>query len=177
MKKMLENLSLNKAVIEDLDFIWNILQQAIQKRKEEGSDQWQDGYPNPDVIKDDIYNGFAYVVKQNNSDIIAYVAISDKEEIAYNDLVGEWITDNQYIAIHRLAVSQEIKIKGLGTWIMLEAEKVALSKNINSIRVDTNFDNVGMLRVFEKLDYHYCGEVLYRGGMRKAFEKILLGNP
>ena len=36
------------------DRIWEILQDAIRKRKEEGSLQWQDGYPNPEVIADDL---------------------------------------------------------------------------------------------------------------------------
>jgi hypothetical protein len=30
--------------------IWIILQQAIARRKADGSNQWQDGYPNPEVI-------------------------------------------------------------------------------------------------------------------------------
>ena len=47
---MLEELSLRKANYEDTTRIWEILQQAIEKRKEEGSDQWQDGYPNMDVM-------------------------------------------------------------------------------------------------------------------------------
>lgn len=173
---MLEKLSIGKAVLEDIDAIWKILEQAILKRKEEGSNQWQDGYPNIDVIRNDIYNNCGYVVKINNTEIIAYAAISDKEESAYNELEGEWLTDNPYIVIHRLAVSQENKIKGLGTWIMQEAENIALSKNITSIKVDTNFDNVGMLRVFEKLGYKFCGEVQYRGDKRNAFEKIILNN-
>jgi hypothetical protein len=28
----------------------DILQQAIARRKADGSNQWQDGYPNPEVI-------------------------------------------------------------------------------------------------------------------------------
>lgn len=173
---MLENVSLRKAVLDEVDAIWEILEQAILKRKEEGSDQWQDGYPNIDVIKNDLLNDSAYVVVQDDSKVIAYVAISDKGESAYENLDGEWLTNDKYVVIHRVAVSQENKIKGLGTWIMLEAEKVAISKNITSIKVDTNYDNTGMLRVFEKLDYKFCGEVSHRGDIRKAFEKILTKN-
>ena len=43
-----------KAFPSDASKIWEILQQAIFKRKKEGSNQWQDGYPNPEVIKKDI---------------------------------------------------------------------------------------------------------------------------
>jgi len=52
-------------------------------------------------------------------------------------------------------------------------EKVALEKNIHSIKVDTNFDNPAMLKTFENLGYSYCGEVYFRGSARKAFEKVI----
>ena len=50
---------------------------------------------------------------------------------------------------------------------------VTLESNVYSIKVDTNFDNVPMLRILDKLGYVYCGEVFFRGSARKAFEKVL----
>ena len=166
-------LNLRQANLSDADRIWEILQQAIQKRKEEGRNQWQNGYPNMTVVNNDISNGFGYVFTNNQNLIIGYVAIIDEIEPAYTAIEGQWLNDDPYIVIHRLAVAQDIKIKGLGTWAMTEIEKVAISKNIHTIKVDTNFDNVGMLRVFEKLGYHYCGEVYFDGSPRKAFQKII----
>ena len=52
-------------------------------------------------------------------------------------------------------------------------EEIAIQHNIFSIKVDTNFDNIAMLKIFESLGYVYCGEVTFRGGVRKAFEKVL----
>ena len=51
-----------KAGLSDAPAIWQILQQGIARRKAEGSDQWQDGYPNPDVVKKDIGQGAGYVL-------------------------------------------------------------------------------------------------------------------
>ena len=56
---------------------------------------------------------------------------------------------------------------------MLAAEAVCRKQGILSIKADTNFDNAGMLRVFEKLGYTYCGEVYFRGAARRAYEKRL----
>ncbi|MCW0493328.1 GNAT family N-acetyltransferase, partial [Riemerella anatipestifer] len=39
------------ARIEDIDIIWEMLQQGIRRRKEDGSNQWQDGYPNRRVVE------------------------------------------------------------------------------------------------------------------------------
>ena len=50
---------------------------------------------------------------------------------------------------------------------------LAKGNNIFSIKVDTNFDNIPMLKILEKLGYTYCGEVTFRGSFRKAFEKTL----
>ena len=47
-----------KADATDISEIWAILQQAIIRRKNDGSNQWQDGYPNPDVVKNDIEKGY-----------------------------------------------------------------------------------------------------------------------
>ena len=56
-----------KAFPSDASRIWEILQQAILKRKEEGSNQWQDGYPNSEVIKKDISKEIGYVLIINNA--------------------------------------------------------------------------------------------------------------
>ena len=170
---MLNTIYLRQATIADLPNIWDIIQQAILKRKNEGSDQWQDGYPNLEIIQEDISNGFGYIIVTEENNIIGYVAIINEVEPAYTAIEGKWLNDEEYLVIHRLAVAQNIVIKGLGTWTMQEIEKIALVKNIHSIKVDTNFDNTAMLRVFDKLGYIYCGEVNFGGGIRKAFQKIL----
>lgn len=153
------SIQLRKVSTADVDAIWSILQQAIEKRKVEGSTQWQDGYPNPTVINRDIENGWSYVCMDEQDNIIAYVALIFDIEPAYEAIQGKWLTDGPYAVIHRLAVSQERKIKGLATEIMMAAENICLQQGVPSIKVDTNFDNTAMLRILEKLGYTYCGEV------------------
>lgn len=161
-----------KATMEDSDDIWEILQGAIQRRKNDGSRQWQDGYPNLDVVKEDIEKGFGYVLTEN--DVIAgYTAILINDEPAYDNLEGEWLTNGNFVVVHRLAVSDEYIGKGIAQKIMLFTEDIALQNDIHSVKVDTNFDNIPMLKIFEKLGYTYCGEVMLKGGIRKAFEKKL----
>jgi GNAT superfamily N-acetyltransferase len=76
--------------------------------------------------------------------------------------------------VHRVAVSKLAKGKGIATKLFKNIEGLCLEKNIHSIKVDTNFDNVPMLKILDKLDYTYCGEVYFRGAARKAFEKKLI---
>ena len=73
--------------------IWNILQEAIEQRKQDGSEQWQNGYPNEQTVYDDITNGYAYVLIDNEV-MVAYAAIIFGIEPAYNDIKGKWLTND-----------------------------------------------------------------------------------
>lgn len=75
--------------------------------------------------------------------------------------------------MHRVAISDQYIGKGLAQIMLKYMEEYALSNNIYSIKADTNFDNAGMLKIFEKMGYSYCGEVTFRGTPRRAFEKVL----
>jgi hypothetical protein len=165
---------LRKAVIAELSFIWDIIQQAIEQRKQDGSDQWQNGYPNEQTIKDDITKGYAYVLIDNNV-IIAYAAIIFDVEPAYNDIKGKWLTNGDYVVIHRVASSNSVKRKGVATNLFMMIEDLCIEKKVHSIKVDTNFDNIPMLKILNKLNYTYCGEVFFGNALRKAFEKVMPG--
>lgn len=162
-----------KAELKDIAAIWDILQQAIIRRKEDGSDQWQDGYPNPVVVQKDIEGATGYVLTWEDT-IIGYCAVLANDEPAYENIEGEWLTTVGFVAVHRVAISQNYLGKGLAQKILECVEHVAKSNDIYSIKADTNFDNLAMIRIFEKLGYVYCGEVFFRGSPRKAYEKILV---
>ena len=167
------NLNFRKATIIEIPQIWVILQQAIVRRKQDGSQQWQDGYPNPAVIKQDIEKGFGYVLTTNEDTITGYAAIIFNDEPAYENIKGTWLTNNDFAVVHRLAISEQELGKGYAKKMLYFTEDLALENNIFSIKVDTNFDNIAMNKIFEKLGYTYCGEVIFRGGVRKAYEKKL----
>ena len=164
--------SLRNAQKDDQKTIWKILQQAIERRKKDGSKQWQDGYPNEETIQNDIANNYGFVLEMNK-EIVAYAAIIFDLEPAYEAIEGKWLTDGNYIVIHRVAISKEFAGQGIATKFFKKIEEFSISKNVFSIKVDTNFDNIPMLKILEKLGYKYCGEVYFRGDSRKAFEKIL----
>lgn len=168
-------MNLRKATASEIPAIWKILQQAIDRRKQDGSAQWQDGYPNEQSIRNDLASGSAYVLIDNEQ-IIAYAAIIFDVEPAYTEIDGKWLTNEEYVVVHRVATSNEVIGKGVATHLFKLIEDIALDSNVYSIKVDTNFDNIPMLKILAKLDYVYCGEVFFRGSARKAFEKALHRN-
>lgn len=165
-------LNFRKAKITELPEIWNIIQDAIQRRKEDGSNQWQDGYPNPDVLKNDIHKEAGFVLTENNV-VIGYCAILINDEPEYDNIEGKWLTNDDFVVFHRVAIATTHLGKGFAKVMFNCIEDYALSKNIYSIKADTNFDNLAMISIFEKLGYIYCGEVYFRGSPRKAYEKVL----
>lgn len=163
---------LRKADNSDISIIWKILQQAIEQRRQDGSEQWQHGYPNEQTVYDDITNGYGYVLIDDRA-IIAYAAIIFGIEPAYNDITGQWLTHGDYVVVHRVATSNAAKGKGVATALFKLLEDLAIEHNVFSIKVDTNFDNIPMLKLLERLEYSYCGEIFFGGAPRKAFEKVL----
>ena len=161
-----------KARITEIPQIWDILQNAILRRKKDGSEQWQDGYPNPEVIENDIKKEAGFVLTNENT-IIGYVAVIINDEPAYTAIQGKWLSNEDFVVFHRVAIAEDYLGKGLSKVILNFIEDFALSKQIYSLKADTNFDNLAMLHLFEKLGYQYCGEVFFRGSARKAFEKVL----
>lgn len=166
------NKHFRKATHQDIPYIWTILQSAILRRKNDGSNQWQDGYPNPEVIKEDINKEVGYVLVYDE-EIVGYVAILINDEPEYANIEGSWLSNEDFVVFHRVAIAEGWIGKGLAKKLMEQVENFSRSCGIKSIKADTNFDNLPMLRLFEKLGYEYCGEVHFRGSARKAYEKII----
>ncbi|MEZ7497769.1 GNAT family N-acetyltransferase [Flavobacterium sp. Arc3] len=161
-----------KATTSEIPQIWGILQKAIARRKEDGSNQWQDGYPNPDVIENDIDKNAGYVLTEGDS-ILGYCALLINDEPKYQKIEGKWLTNDDFVVFHRVAISEKHLGKGLAKKLMNLIADFAISNNIYSLKADTNYDNFAMMAIFEKLGYSYCGEVYFRGSPRKAYEKVL----
>ena len=168
----MNDMALRAATEADLPAIWEILQQAIERRRRDGSAQWQDGYPNEEIIRDDIATGRAHVLVEGDA-IVGYAAVIFGTEPAYEAIDGRWLTHGRYAVVHRVARSDAAKGKGVATRLFELVEELCLAKGVHSIRMDTNFDNAPMLHIAEKLHYVYCGEVSFDGASRKAYEKVL----
>ncbi len=161
-----------KALQADTGRIWQIILQAKEQMRLRGSEQWQNGYPAVENITGDIGNGYGYVLCHDDV-VIAYGAVVFDGEPAYDDIKGNWLTNQPYVVVHRLAVANEMKKQGIATLFMQQVEELSRRNNVSSFRVDTNFDNHYMQKVLTKLGFIYCGEIMYENDFRMAYEKIL----
>ena len=104
-----------KSTKSDITKIMDIVKQAQAYFKEQNIDQWQNNYPNEEVINNDIENGESYVMLDNGN-IIATTVISFTKETSYENILdGKWITNGDYGVIHRIAVDNTQKEKAFLT--------------------------------------------------------------
>ena len=182
-------MNFRKSTFDDVDRILEIIEKAKIELKKLGLDQWQNGYPNREVIENDIKLGISYVLEdieknrnelesENLKKILGTIVLSPEKEEPYSKIEGKWISDDDYIVIHRLAVNSEIKNKGVATKILEFSEKECIKNKILSIKTDTHESNEPMKKFLEKNGFSYCG-VIYLdrepdvGEKRIAYEKII----
>ncbi|HHV71782.1 MAG TPA: GNAT family N-acetyltransferase [Clostridia bacterium] len=158
----------------DINKIMNIIRQAQDYFKEEGIDQWQNNYPNSEIIKGDVEKGYGYVLVEEG-EIIGTVAVSFDGEKTYAKIYdGKWISNFDYAVIHRMAVDSNFKGQGLASIIIKNIEKMCLIRDIHSMRIDTHEDNRAMQRLLEKNGFQCCGIIyLEDNSKRLAFEKLI----
>lgn len=145
---MISEIKFRKATQDDPDKIWEILQQA-ERRRLDSSQQWQNGYPNPETVNSDIEKQIGYVLVENDN-VVAYSAVILNDEPAYGNIEGKWFSDGDFNVVHRLAVSDEVAGKGYATEIFRRIEDLSRQNGIFSVKVDTNFDNATMLHILKK---------------------------
>jgi len=161
---------------KDLLPIMKIIREAQAFLASHKIDQWQNGYPNKDTILEDLINNESYIVTTNDSTLIATAMFSTKKEPTYQSIEGEWITkvNAKYGVIHRMAITNKSRNKGVARFIFEQCEQQLLQQNIYSMRIDTHQENLAMQGLLIKLKYLYCGVIyLDNGDKRLAYEKCL----
>ena len=164
-----------KAKKSDIPRIMDIIISAQKYMKENGIDQWQNGYPNEESILDDIIEGKSYVLKRDG-EVIATTYLSFDGESDYDIIYeGQWLSDEKYAVIHRIAVDNDSKGQGVAGEVFKFIEKICLEKNIFDIKIDTHRDNKSMQKFLIKNGFERCGIIYLKDNSERiGFEKILI---
>ena len=126
--------------------------------------QWVDGYPDEEIIIEDISKGDSYVVEKDDKVVATFVLREGDDptyDIIYN---GKWLNSEPYVTIHRIAASGEAK--GIMHIVMQYAKQ-----RHDNIRIDTHEDNKVMRHLIMKEDFKYCGVIhCWSGAERLAYQ-------
>ena len=164
--------ALEKATLADAEICFEILDFGRSFQREQGFVQWSDDFPNLDTVKDDILNQNGYKLLYND-EIIGYMYIAFDGEKAYDNIDGKWILEGAYATVHRVAFRPEFRGKGLSKITFDLIIKLCKSKNLKSIRMDTDEKNLRMQHVLEKNGFKRCGRITYKEGFLYVYENVL----
>lgn len=167
-------MNFREAKKEDIESILEVISHAKEYMKRNNSTQWNENYPNKETIINDIEKNIGYVLIVENL-IRGYMVVEFSDDEIYKNIKGKWKTFGNYASIHRCAIHKELRGQGYGSELFKFAEKLALSKNIRSVRIDTAPENETMKHLFNKNGYEYCGTV-FIDGEKIAYEKLLTSN-
>ena len=165
------------STLENIPEIMTIIKDAKELLASLKIDQWQNGYPNAAQVEQDILKGESYVVLSDENQVIATSMFTTNKEPTYQIIEeGSWKVDESknYGVIHRMAIKKEYRKQGLATLLFDEFHQQLKSKNIESLKIDTHEENLGMQALIKKIGYQYCG-IIYTnyGAKRLAFEKVI----
>lgn len=163
-------LSIRKGEPRDLAQIMSCIEAAKKfMRLHNNHNQWNNGYPSPDLIIKDIKLGQNYVGIDTSGEIVMTFAFIIGDNPTYSVIEnGQWLNTYSYGTIHRLASN------GKQNHIFKKCVEFCFTK-INNIRLDTHADNIIMQHATLKLGFIFCGIIhLPDGSPRLAYQKSLI---
>lgn len=174
LKGIRKNLRFRKGVASDLERIMELVVDAQNWFRGQNIDQWQDGYPTREIISSDVVGGVNYIVELNGV-ASATAVISFAGEPTYSEIKGRgWLNENSYAVVHRIAVADECRRKGIAKEILHFTEELCAEQGIRDVRIDTHRDNRAMRSLLKKMGYTHCGRItLTSGAFREAYHKEL----
>lgn len=165
-------ITLEKTTPSELDACYEILDEGREFQKKQGFLQWTESYPTKDNVREDIEVGIGYSVKVDGN-VAGYLCLTEEEEPAYRNIKGAWHKEATYYVIHRWALGDKYRGIGLADKTLELVEEIALNDGIPYIRIDTDFENKRMQHILEKNGYRRCGEIVFQGSGKLAYDKIL----
>ena len=140
----------------DLDACMRVLQSAVAHMRSRGFLQWDDKYPNREVLQNDIRAGSLHVVRVAGA-VAGFAAFDRNEPAEYAAIDFQYPTPAMYV--HRLCIDPAFQRRGLALSLMQFAFGLASQKGCRSIRLDTRSDNSAALALYRKLGYRIRGHV------------------
>ena len=176
---------IRQANASDIDAVMEIIAEARGTIAALGIDQWQDGYPQREIIEKDVADGVSYCIENTeNGEILATFGVFEAGDLLYDKIFdGAWRTGDSlsslkknvsYTAIHRVAISVKSRGQGLSTAMIDFVANKAKNIGKKSLRIDTHEGNVVMRKMLEKHSFVHCGTIyLENNDARVAYEKLL----
>ena len=166
---------IRKTEIKDIPAVIAIFDEAKAYFKAQGIPQWQHGTPNEEMLRNDIAKGYSYVLDEDGT-VIGTACIIEEADPDYSRITeGNWLNDEPYAVVHRIAVKSSCKGNGYAAKLLQHAQETAQKNGWRNVRIDTHECNSSMRRLLTKNGFVQCGNVEI-GPLKEpriAYQKIL----
>ncbi|XMO88047.1 GNAT family N-acetyltransferase [Algibacter sp. AS12] len=120
--------------------------------------QWNEGYPNKIAFQKDVDRSELYVLEVDSL-IIGSITISTFMDTECQPI--SWLTENNNVYIHRLAVNPNYQGKGYAQQLMDFAEHYARQNKYASVRLDTFSQNKRNYKFYKLRGYQKIGDIYF----------------
>ena len=159
---------IRQASLNDIDSLMEIFEIARCFMKRTGNPhQWINGYPQRDFLLEEINQGHCMVCLNESNKIIATFCFIQGPDPTYSRIEeGEWISDEPYYVLHRLA--SDASCHGIA-----DACISWCKQHHTGLRADTHSDNLIMQHLLEKHGFQRCGIIhVLNGTPRIAYQYV-----
>ena len=160
-----------KATIDDLENVFSVYSNAIIAMENDNIHQWDNIYPDKQILSEDISKNLMYIGKQDEKIAVCFVLSEECDEEYKN---GLWqFPDSKFNVIHRLCVNPAYQNKGIATKTLEYIENLCKSQGYDSIRLDCFTENPYSRKLYDKAGYSVTGYADWRKGRFELREKKL----
>jgi adenylate cyclase class IV/ribosomal protein S18 acetylase RimI-like enzyme len=157
---------------DDVPGLAALARACIAEMRAHGIDQWDEIYPTAETFLADAQGGGLFVLPGPDGVPDGAFTIDDQQHVEYAKV--PWTIQAARIAVvHRLMVHPRRQGEGLARRLMLEAERRAVERGFEAVRLDAFTQNPAALRLYRRLGYHDAGPLTLRKGPFRGFEKKL----
>ena len=164
-------LEFRKATAADLEAVYQVYTGAIAKMDNSGIPQWDEMYPDREILSEDISKNQLTVGTADGKIVCVYVINLECEE-EYRS--GAWqYPDASFRVVHRLCVSAELQNRGVGRAVAMHIWDELKTEGVETIRLDAFTLNPSALKLYEDLGCVRVGYADWRKGRFVLMEKKL----
>ncbi len=143
----------------DIHPIFGVFRECRYDLDNQGIKQWDDIYPNKEVIAADIKNQSIFILKHDEE--IGGVISFDEVEIEEYKSVNWKHTNGRNVVVHRLSVRPKFQGQGIAKKLIQFVHGKCKEEQFSSVRLDVYSGNQRAIEFYKRLGYEIRGEVWY----------------
>lgn len=145
------------AILHDVEGIINLIHECIIDMESKDILQWNQYYPNVDIVTEDIQQRALFLIK-NDNDYVGIITVNEDQPAEYSKI--KWLSETgRNLIIHRLAIHPNWQGKGIAMKLMDFAEEYAKKNDYRSVRLDAYTANPKSNGLYEKRGYKKVGQI------------------